>query len=58
MEQLGLDDANLQPHIGARSKVSEVLNLKHSLSLPMIRRLSEGLQIPGQTLIKENPLSA
>lgn len=53
MEQLGLNDADLKPYIGARSKVSEVMNLKRPLSLPMIRKLSDGLQIPGQTLIRE-----
>ena len=39
MVQLGLEDADLTTYIGARSKVSEVLNLKRPLSLPMIRRL-------------------
>lgn len=57
MEQLGLEDQDLKPYIGARSKVSEVLNLKRSLSLPMIRKLSGGLNIPAQSLIQEYPLS-
>lgn len=57
MEQLGLEDSDLKPYIGARSKVSEVLNLKRSLSLPMIRKLSDGLQIPAQSLIGEYPLA-
>ncbi|MFT5083151.1 MAG: HTH-type transcriptional regulator/antitoxin HigA [Lentisphaeria bacterium] len=32
MDQLGLDDKDLTPFIGARSKDSEVLNLKRSLT--------------------------
>ena len=57
MDQLGLEDADLKPYIGARSKISEVLNLKRPLSLPMIRRLSDGLKIPAHSLIKEYELS-
>ena len=57
MEQLGLEDADLKPYIGARSKISEVLNRKRPLSLPMIRKLSEGLNIPAQSLIREYSLS-
>ncbi|MEL6723037.1 MAG: DNA-binding protein [Pseudomonadota bacterium] len=57
MEQLGLKDTDLKPYIGARSKVSEVMNLRRPLSLPMIRKLSDGLQISGQTLIREYTLS-
>ena len=56
MDQLGLNDIDLRPYIGARSKVSEVLNLKRPLSLPMIRRLSDGLKIPAQSLIQEYEL--
>ncbi len=57
MDQMGLEAGDLKPFIGAKSKVSEVLNLKRPLSLPMIRRLSEGLQIPAQSLIREYPLA-
>jgi HTH-type transcriptional regulator/antitoxin HigA len=57
MDQLGLKDRDLVPFIGARSKVSEVLNCKRSLSLPMIRRLSEGLDIPAETLIQHYHVS-
>ncbi len=57
MDQLGLSDADLTTYIGARSKVSEVLNLKRPLSLPMIRRLSEGLKIPAENLIHEYSLA-
>jgi len=57
MDQLGLSDADLTTYIGARSKVSEVLNLKRPLSLPMIRKLSQGLNIPAENLIHEYSLA-
>ena len=57
MDQLGLEDADLTAYIGARSKVSEVLNRKRALSLPMIRRLSVGLNIPAENLINEYPVA-
>src|SRR3989338_6376984 len=39
MEQLGLSQQDLVPFIGSRSKVSEVLNGKRSLTLSMMRAL-------------------
>jgi HTH-type transcriptional regulator/antitoxin HigA len=57
MDQMGLNDQDLTPYIGARSKVSEVLNMKRGLSLPMIRKLSSGLNIPAESLIQEYQLS-
>lgn len=53
MDQMGLEDKDLTLFIGARSKVSEVLNRKRPLSLPMIRKLSSGLNIPSDSLIQE-----
>lgn len=57
MDQLGLEDQDLVPYIGARSKVSEVLNQRRSLSLRMIRRLSHGLKIPVESLVQEYSVS-
>jgi HTH-type transcriptional regulator/antitoxin HigA len=57
MDQMGLEDQDLTPYIGARSKVSEVLNLKRGLSLAMIRKLSSGLNIPAESLIQDYHLS-
>jgi HTH-type transcriptional regulator/antitoxin HigA len=57
MEQMGLEDKDLVPFIGARSKISEVLNLKRPLSLPMIRKLSAGLRIPSGSLVQEYAIS-
>jgi HTH-type transcriptional regulator / antitoxin HigA len=51
MEQQGLTAADLIPYIGARNRVHEVLNGTRQLTLPMIRRLHEGLGIPAESLI-------
>lgn len=53
MEQQGLRNKDLIPYIGSASKVTEVLNGKRPLSINMIRRLSEGLGISAQVLIRE-----
>ena len=61
MEAQGLRQADLMPYIGSRSKVSEVLNRKRPLSLPMIRALTKGLGIPAEILVAEprkKPLAA
>lgn len=52
MDQQGLKKKDLIPYIGSASKVTEVLNGTRSLSLGMIRRLSEGMKIPADTLIR------
>jgi HTH-type transcriptional regulator/antitoxin HigA len=44
---------DLVPYIGPLNRVYEVLNYKRALSLNMIRRLSEGLHIPAEVLIRE-----
>jgi HTH-type transcriptional regulator/antitoxin HigA len=41
MQQQGLSNKDLIPFMGSASKVSEVLSGKRSLSLAMIRRLSQ-----------------
>ena len=56
MEQQNLTPRDLIPYIGSRSKVSEVLAGKRSLTLSMIRALHSGLGIPASVLIQEqNP---
>ena len=52
MEQNALSRMDLEPYIGARGRVSEVLNGKRNLTLPMIKRLHEGLKIPYESLIQ------
>ena len=51
MEQGGLTVQDLEPLIGKRNRVYEVLARKRSLSLGMIRRLHKGLGIPAEVLI-------
>ena len=54
MEQAGMTVKDLVPYIGPLNRVYEVLAYKRSLSLSMIRRLSEGLHIPAEVLIRES----
>jgi HTH-type transcriptional regulator/antitoxin HigA len=53
MDQMQLARKDLIPYIGSISKVSEVLSRKRPLSLPMIRRLNQGLGIPADILIED-----
>ena len=53
MEQLGLSPRQLEPFIGSRARVSEVLSGKRQLSIDMIRSLREGLGIPYESLISK-----
>src|SRR5258708_2604990 len=48
MQQAGLKSRDLEPFIGVRSRVSEVLTGKRPLSLDMIRALHKNLGIPAQ----------
>lgn len=52
MESRGLSRRDLEPYIGSRGCVSEILNRKRPLSLEMIRRLHAGLGIPAEVLIQ------
>lgn len=52
MEQGDLSRRDLEPYIGHSGRVAEVLNRRRALSLPMIRRLHEGLGIPLESLIQ------
>jgi HTH-type transcriptional regulator/antitoxin HigA len=51
MQQQGLTPKDLEPYIGPSGRVSEVLNRKRRLSLPMIKRLHQGLHIPYESLL-------
>jgi len=53
MEQQGLTRKDLEPMIGGRSRVSEVLTGKRPLTLGMIRRLRRGLGISADVLVGE-----
>ena len=51
MESRGMSRRDLEPYIGSRGRVAEILNRKRPLSLEMIRRLHSGLGIPAEVLI-------
>ena len=53
MDQQNLKQKDLIPFIGSKSKVSEVLSGKRSLSLGMMRKLHAGLGIPVDVLLQE-----
>ena len=52
MEQKGLTRRDLEPAIGSRGRVSEILTRKRPLTLPMVRALSALLQIPTEVLVQ------
>ena len=56
METRGLTRKELEPYIGSRGRVAEVLNRARPLTLAMIRRLSEGLSLPADVLIADYEL--
>ncbi len=51
MESRGLTRKDLEPYLGSRARVSEILNRKRFLSLNMIRKLVKHLHIPAETLL-------
>ncbi len=52
IESRGLSRRDLEPFIGSRARVSEVLNRKRPLTIGMIRKLHRGLGIPADILIQ------
>ena len=52
MESQGLSRKDLEPLIGTRTRVAEVLNGKRGLSIGMIRRLHDRLGIAAEVLIR------
>jgi HTH-type transcriptional regulator / antitoxin HigA len=52
MEARGLTRKDLEPYIGSRARVAEVLNRVRPLTLEMIRRLAAGLDLPAEVLIR------
>ena len=53
MDHEGLTRRDLEPCIGSRARVSEVLSGKRSISMRMIRALHAGLDIPLEVLVQE-----
>ena len=54
MDQMGLNRKDLEPILGHRGRVSEVLNGKRALSLNMIKSLHKKLNIPFESLIQDD----
>lgn len=52
LDQMGISEKELGDILGYRSRKSEILSGKRKLSLAMIRKLNEVLQIPAQVLIQ------
>jgi HTH-type transcriptional regulator/antitoxin HigA len=52
MEQKGLTRHDLEPAIGSRARVAEILNRRRALTLPMIRALSRLLDLPADILVQ------
>jgi HTH-type transcriptional regulator/antitoxin HigA len=57
MEEMQLKQVDLIPEIGGKSRVSEVLNRKRRLTVDMIRKLTNRLNLSANLLIKEYQLS-
>ena len=51
MEQMGISRKDLEPFLGGRSRVSEVLTRTRGLSITQIRKLHAGLNIPYENLM-------
>ena len=56
MEARGMSRKDLEPFIGSRARVAEVLNRVRPLTLDMIRRLAAGLKIPADALVHDYKL--
>ena len=54
MEQMNLTRKDLEPLLGPRGRVAEVINRRRPLSLSMIRKLHHSLHIPLESLVGAN----
>ena len=52
LESRGLTRRDLEPLLGSRARVAEILNRRRTLTLEMIRRLHTTLGIPAEILIQ------
>lgn len=52
MEARGLTRKDLEPYLGHRGRVAEVLGRVRPLTLEMIRRLVDGLDLPADVLVR------
>ena len=56
MDSRGLTRKDLEPYIGPRGRVADILNRTRPLTMTMIRRLASGLNLPVEVLIQPYPL--
>lgn len=56
MESRGLTRHALEPYLGSRARVAEILNRRRDLTIDMIRHLHRELNIPAERLAKPYPL--
>jgi len=56
MEELNMRQVDLIPVIGGKSRVSEILNRKRRLTIQMIRRLKDRLNLSADLLIRDYEL--
>lgn len=56
MEEMELKQVDLIPVIGGKSRVSEILNKKRKLTVEMIRKLTDRLNLSASLLIKDYQL--
>ncbi|MCE7986030.1 MAG: transcriptional regulator [Caldilinea sp. CFX5] len=52
----GLTRKDLEPFIGTRQRVWDIMEKRRRLTLPMIRCLAKGLNIPTEVLVQAYPL--
>jgi HTH-type transcriptional regulator/antitoxin HigA len=52
MESRGLMRGDLEPYIGSRARVSEILDRRRPLTIGMIRKLHTELGVPADILIQ------
>lgn len=52
MESRGLTRKDMEPFIGPRGRVADIMNRTRPLTLEMIRRLADGLKLSAEVLIK------
>ncbi len=58
MESQGLTRRDLEPYLGSRARVAEILNRRRALSLNMIRKLQCGLGIAADILVQPYALQS
>jgi len=56
MEARNLTRKDLEAYLGPRGRVSDIMNRTRPMTLDMIRRLADGLDLPADVLIKPYPL--